>query len=103
MLFLSRAFSHSVFGMSDTGLPYDGTPPPESATPQTAIESSLDRPFSEHSLEPQLPEHVKSLMGRMSRGKVYLLEESTGIIHSNDGDRSRGDPVRPYSCPSAES
>ena len=78
------------------GLPYGGTPPPPPSSPPTnGVPTALDRPLSDYPLQPDVPEHVKSLMGRMSRGKVYLLEESTGILHAEGGNRIRGDPVCP--------
>jgi len=77
----------------DGGLPYDGTPPSESTPSPSREPSALDRPLSDHPLDPPVPEHVKSLMGRMSRGKVYLLEESTGIIPADGENRLRGDPA----------
>ena len=83
--------------MSDTGRPYNDPPQPAEMNPGAGIESRLDRPLSDRSFETQIPEHVKSLMGRMSRGKVYLLEESTGIIHYNESGRSRRDPVHSLS------
>jgi len=81
----------------DLGLPYDGTPPPEDPPlPPRDEPEALDRPLSDYPYQPAVPDHVKSLMGRMSRGKVYLLEESTGIIHADDEDRLRGNPVSPF-------
>jgi hypothetical protein len=32
-------------------------------------------------------------MGRMSKGKVYLLEESPAVVIMDDGERIRKDPV----------
>jgi hypothetical protein len=84
-------------------LPYDGTPPPEDRTEPSAIDrplgeyeepSALDRPLDDY--QPQsneVPEHVQSLMGRMSKGKVYLLEESPAVVIMDDGERIRKDPV----------
>lgn len=91
------------------GLPYEGTPPPEE---QIQVEpdaldrplgeytepSALDRPLDEynpaHTSSREVPEHVQSLMGRMSKGKVYLLEESPAVVVLDGGDRLRRDPVR---------
>lgn len=90
-----------------SGLPYDGTPPPEE---QRTIEpdaldrplgeytepSALDRPLDEYNptSSREVPEHVQSLMGRMSKGKVYLLEESPAVVILDGADRLRKDPVR---------
>lgn len=92
-----------------SGLPYDGTPPPDEARP---IEpDALDRPLEEYT-EPsaldrplddyrppreEVPEHVQSLMGRMGKGRVYLLEESPAMVMMDDGERLRRDPVCSYS------
>jgi hypothetical protein len=85
-------------------LPYDGTPPPEERIDEP---SGLDRPLGEYT-EPsaldrplddyqpnsnEVPEHVQSLMGRMSKGKVYLLEESPAVIIMDGEERIRRDPV----------
>lgn len=83
-------------------LPYDATPPPsppstESMTidpPAPEEEPSidiLDRTLDEY--RPAIPDHVQALVGRMSKGKVYLLENSPAIIHTGDQQRTRGDPV----------
>ena len=40
-----------------------------------------------------IPDHVQSLMGRMGKGKVYLLEESPAIILVDGQERVRGDEV----------
>lgn len=83
----------------DGGLPYDGTPPPEEQ-PQArseepaGLDMALDDLPSDRSQPKDVPEHVKSLMGRMGRGKVYLLDETPGIIHHDGDSRIRGDPVR---------
>ena len=90
-----------------SGLPYDGTPPPEDPRSQPGVAHALDRPLDEYTENPALdrplddyrptrhvPDHVQSLMGRMSKGKVYLLEESPAVVVMNDGERLRRDPVR---------
>ena len=78
--------------MSDLPLPYDGTPPPEeNPWPAAGPSDPLDRALDDY--EPAVPDHVKSLMGRMSKGKVYLLEESPAIIHTDGDERIRRDPV----------
>lgn len=51
----------------------------------------LDRPLDEY--KPAVPEHVTGLLGRMGQGKVYLLEESPALLHQNQEQRIRGDPV----------
>jgi hypothetical protein len=58
--------------------------------------SALDRPLEEYNPTRVVPEHVQSLMGRMSKGKVYLLEESPAVILMDDGERLRRDPVSTY-------
>lgn len=40
-----------------------------------------------------VPEHVQSLLGRMGKGKVYLMDESPGIIHHDGELRLSRDPV----------
>ncbi|RXK39258.1 hypothetical protein M231_03478 [Tremella mesenterica] len=77
----------------DYGLPYDGTPPPED-TPIIAGEpQGLDMALDDLPRQSkEIPEHVKSLMGRMSKGKVYLLDESPAIVHHTGDQRIRGDP-----------
>ena len=92
------------------GLPYDGTPPPGEEIPAevSALDrpleeytepSALDRPLDEYNPTREVPEHVQSLMGRMSKGKVYLLEESPAVVMMNDGERLRQNPVRAlHSC-----
>jgi hypothetical protein len=83
-------------------LPYDATPPPSPpSTESMAIDSPpppeelpddpLDRALDEY--KPSIPDHVQSLMDRMSKGKVYLLENSPAIIHTGAQQRIRGDPV----------
>ena len=81
--------------MSDM-LPYEGTPPATDSSAEPKVErmesdDPLDRPLDEYKAE--VPDHVKSLMGRMSRGKVYLLEETPAILHVGGEERIRGDPV----------
>ncbi|WVF70305.1 hypothetical protein IAT40_005094 [Kwoniella sp. CBS 6097] len=78
-------------------LPYDATPPPEDPRPDSTNNGednpALDRPLDEY--EPpaeEVPEHVRSLMGRMSKGKLYLMEESPGILHLDADERLRRDP-----------
>ncbi|WWC66215.1 uncharacterized protein I206_100116 [Kwoniella pini CBS 10737] len=69
-------------------LPYDGTPPP--SPPREEENPALDRALDDYT--PALPDHVQSLMGRMSRGKVYLMEESPAILHLDGEDKLRRDP-----------
>lgn len=57
--------------------------------------SALDRPLEDYNPPRVVPEHVQSLMGRMSKGKVYLLEESPAAIVVDGGERLRRDPVCP--------
>jgi hypothetical protein len=83
------------------GLPYDGTPPPEDRRDEPSgldrplgdytEPSALDRPLDDY--EPAVPDHVQSLMGRMSKGKVYLLEESPAVVILDGEERIRRDPV----------
>jgi len=75
------------------GLPYDATPPP---SPPKISDDPLDRPLEDYAPSEEVPDHVRSLMGRMSKGKVYLLEETPAILHVDGESRVRGDPVRPY-------
>jgi len=96
------------YSKMSSGLPYDGTPPPEERRdeplgldrPLGEYEepSALDRPLDDYQSN-AVPEHVQSLMGRMSKGKVYLLEESPAVVIMDDGERLRRDPV---SCDSHE-
>jgi hypothetical protein len=90
-----------------SGLPYDGTPPPEERRDEPIgldrplgdyeEPSALDRPLDDY--QPNVvPDHVQSLMGRMSKGKVYLLEESPAVVIVDDGERIRRDPVSSCSC-----
>ncbi|WVQ97600.1 hypothetical protein IAU59_004714 [Kwoniella sp. CBS 9459] len=82
-------------------LPYDATPPPEDRRPEEANSTNingednpaLDRPLDDY-VPPveEVPEHVRSLMGRMSKGKLYLMEESPGILHLDADERLRRDP-----------
>ena len=83
-----------------TVLPYDGTPPPELAPPATqngcqngatTSDDPLDRPLDDY--RPEVPDHVKSLIGRMGKGKVYLLEETPAILHVDGEERIQGDTV----------
>ncbi|WVR06036.1 hypothetical protein IAU60_003064 [Kwoniella sp. DSM 27419] len=76
-------------------LPYDATPPPASprAEPIEEDNPALDRPLDEYQPPAaEVPDNVRSLMGRMSRGKVYLMEESPGILHLDGEERLRRDP-----------
>ena len=84
-----------------TALPYDGTPPPEPAPPATskgatAFAAPLDRPLDDY--RPEVPAHVKSLIGRMGKGKVYLIEETPAILHEDGEAKIQGDIVG-SSCP----
>lgn len=76
-------------------LPYDTTPPPEEtmdAGPETS--NPLDLPLSDYTpAADAVPEHVQALVGRMSKGKVYLLEESPAVVNPEAQQRVRGDPV----------
>lgn len=67
----------------------------------------LDRPLDDYRRppKPEVPDHVKDLMGRMGQGKVYLLDETPAILHQGQQDRIRGDPVSGFRgiCPDAES
>ena len=83
-----------------SGLPYDGTPPPEDRMEPSGLDrplgeytepSGLDRPLNDY--QPVVPDHVQSLMGRMSKGKVYLLEESPAVVILDGEERIRRDPV----------
>ncbi|BEJ10908.1 hypothetical protein CspHIS471_0103300 [Cutaneotrichosporon sp. HIS471] len=97
----------------DGGLPWDAddsgptAPPPAPAPEQTTemdVDMLLDRPLDDFPArrsggrdrqgEPRepVPEHVQSLVGRMGKGKVYLAEESTGIIHHDAERRIARDP-----------
>ncbi|WVQ62003.1 uncharacterized protein L199_000136 [Kwoniella botswanensis] len=75
-------------------LPYDGTPPPREPEPEIEeieVENpALDRPLDDY--QPAIPDHVQSLMGRMSKGKVYLMEESPGILHLDGQEKLKRDP-----------
>jgi hypothetical protein len=94
-----------------SGLPYDGTPPPEDRRDEPA---GLDRPLGDHTeplaldrplddYQPVVPDHVQSLMGRMSKGKVYLLEESPAVVILDGEERIRRDPVSFYCLSEARS
>lgn len=94
-----------------SGLPYDGTPPPDEQrvnpldrpleeptyTEPSALDRALDDYDAPGSRSREVPEHVQSLMGRMSKGKVYLLEESPAMVLLDDGERLRRDPVSRFS------
>jgi hypothetical protein len=86
-----------------SGLPYDATPPPEEHVEPSGLDkpleeytepSALDRPLDDYNPTNVVPDHVQSLMGRMSKGKVYLLEESPAVVIMDGGERLRRDPVR---------
>lgn len=87
------------------GLPYDDSAAaaaPDVAPTTTEVDGDhpmLDRALDDYPMggeerkrEP-VPEHVQSLIGRMGRGKVYLAEESPGIIHHDAERRISRDPV----------
>lgn len=82
------------------GLPYDRTPTPEPA-PQPEPSSStqngpagLDMALDDYIAQPPaISDRARDLMGRMGKGKVYLLEESTAIVNVDGKERIRGDPV----------
>jgi hypothetical protein len=81
-----------------SGLPYDRTPSPQPEAPalETALTepSALDMALDDYVPAGQpMPDHVQSLMGRMSKGKVYLLDESPAIVLVDGKERIRGDPV----------
>jgi hypothetical protein len=57
-----------------------------------------DVPTRSRGRDEPVPEHVQSLLGRMGKNKVYLAEESTGIIHHDAEARLRRDPVRILYC-----
>lgn len=111
------------------GLPYESTPPPaESSLPAVSGEPALldralddgpagsasaaaedmamdmdplDRPLDDYRPpKPEVPDHVKDLMGRMGQGKVYLLDETPAVMHQGHQDRIRGDPVSANMLPS---
>ncbi|WVO16897.1 hypothetical protein L204_104583 [Cryptococcus depauperatus] len=72
-------------------LPYDATPPPEAAHPEVAAPQGpqgLDQALDDY--DPAIPDHVKSLMGRMSN-KVYLMEETPAILHMDGEKRLKKD------------
>ncbi|KAK8866085.1 hypothetical protein IAR55_001236 [Kwoniella newhampshirensis] len=74
-------------------LPYDATPSPEPELEPIEVENpALDRPLDEYEVPLVVPDHVRSLMGRMSKGKVYLMEESPAILHVDSEERVRRDP-----------
>ncbi|GMK56751.1 hypothetical protein CspeluHIS016_0305910 [Cutaneotrichosporon spelunceum] len=95
----------------DGGLPWDAddsgptAPPPAPAEEGMDVDTLLDRALDdaprrpgrrgrEHERETRspVPEHVQALMGRMGKGKVYLAEESPGIIHHDAERRIARDP-----------
>lgn len=97
----------------DGGLPYEADdsgpyvppvlPPPEDET-KDDVDMLLDKPLDdmipdrrrgsgERRPREPIPEHVQNLMGRMGKGKVYLAEESPGIIHHDAERRIARDPV----------
>ncbi|ORY34256.1 hypothetical protein BCR39DRAFT_517262 [Naematelia encephala] len=75
-------------------LPYDRTPSPSREEPpiveSSAEPSALDMALDD--FEPAVPTHVQDLLGRMGKGKVYLLEETPAILHVDGQERIRGDP-----------
>lgn len=80
-----------------SGLPYDRTPSPQPAPIDAGPSepSALDMALDDYvPAEEPIPEHVQSLMGRMGKGKVYLLEESPAIVLVDGKERVRGDQVR---------
>jgi len=83
-----------------SGLPYDRTPSPQPESEAHVAEAALTEPSAlDMALDDYVPagqpvpDHVQSLMGRMSKGKVYLLDESPAIVLVDGKDRIRGDPV----------
>jgi hypothetical protein len=78
-------------------LPYDATSPP-SPPKDDAEPSALDRPLDDYASA--IPAHVTDLMSRMGKGKVYLLEESPGILHVDVNEKMYKDPVSYLSRPS---
>lgn len=101
----------------DGGLPYEADdsgpyvppvlPPPEAEATED-VDMLLDRPLDdmipdqrqrgsgERRPREPIPDHVQNLMGRMGKGKVYLAEESPGIIHHDAERRIARDPVSQY-------
>ncbi|ODN90214.1 hypothetical protein L198_06232 [Cryptococcus wingfieldii CBS 7118] len=77
-------------------LPYDATPPPQSPPPAPQDDpmdgpAGLDQALDDYA--PPVPSHVQDLMARMSRNKVYLVEESPAILHVDAmKERVRRDP-----------
>ncbi|ODO05947.1 hypothetical protein I350_05008 [Cryptococcus amylolentus CBS 6273] len=77
-------------------LPYDATPPPQSPPPAPQDDpmdgpAGLDLALDDYA--PPVPSHVQDLMARMSRNKVYLVEESPAILHVDAmKERVRRDP-----------
>lgn len=101
-----RTNTHLVTYISSTtfnimsGLPYDRTPSPQPEAEAHIAEAALTEPSAlDMALDDYVPagqpvpDHVQSLMGRMSKGKVYLLDESPAIVLVDGKDRIRGDPV----------
>ncbi|CAK9779876.1 hypothetical protein CC85DRAFT_286208 [Cutaneotrichosporon oleaginosum] len=87
----------------DGGLPWDAddsgptAPPPPAPAPDDV--DMLDRPLDDFvprerggRARSPVPEHVQALMGRMGKGKVYLAEETPGIIHHDAERRIARDP-----------
>lgn len=106
----------------DGGLPYDAddsgpTRVPDMDGDHPMLDKALDDytvpvsatgshfGFHERSV---VSEHAANLLGRMGRSKVYLAEESPGIIHHDAEERLRRDPVSPavllgpVKCPSGK-
>jgi hypothetical protein len=105
-----------------SGLPYERTPSPGPSTtaasanplasllskvsttaqeqaPAKSADIDIDRPLDDIVVEAAnanasvIPRHVQDLMSRMGKGKLYMLDESPGILHVDSGERIRGDPV----------
>jgi hypothetical protein len=71
---------------------YYAFPPSFPNTPMSATFFGMAPPTTSRD-RGVIPDHVANLMGRMSRNKVYLAEESSGIIHHDAEARLSGDPV----------
>jgi hypothetical protein len=78
-------------------LPYDATPPTSPPQDDMATEipsiNPLDRALDDHPSNAPIPEHVQALMDRMSKSRVYLLEETEVTTIPRAQRRLRGDPV----------
>ncbi|WVQ82732.1 hypothetical protein IAT38_004864 [Cryptococcus sp. DSM 104549] len=86
-------------------LPYDATPPPESRAddgmqvdeplPTASGVPNLDMALDDYPTpENPIPDSVKTLMGRMSQNKVYLMEESPAILHMDGEKRLRNPKIK---------